>query len=185
MGTIISFVVTVVLAVIVGILYEIFSSNSDTNKAFRKANKVRSNISRFLSNENIQDAEQRYEWPCNEGTLVVPRKSKTIAVVNDVGYRKLSIDDIISISIDKNIAFTTKTSTSNAVKRAAVGGVLGGGLGAVIGGTTASSVSESYVQSATVKIHTRDVDIHTIMIPVDSEATANQAEGLLLALKNQ
>ena len=73
---------------------------------------------------------------------------------------------------------TTVSTRNGVVTRAIVGGV----IGATTAGTT--SITEEYVVSATVKIHTNDLSCHTLVIPTDSEQTANDVEGVVLALKD-
>ena len=65
------------------------------------------------------------------------------------------------------------------VTRAVVGGI----IGAATAGTT--STTQEHVVSAAVKIHTNDLSCHTLVIPTDSEQTANDVEGAVLALKDK
>jgi len=64
---------------------------------------------------------------------------------NDIKEYELYEEDVLYRS-DSSYTSTTKTNTSNLIKRAAVGAVLAGGVGAIIGGATAQTQTETRSQ---------------------------------------
>ena len=120
-----------------------------------------------------------YSYPCNDGVVVVAESSSDIAYITNDDTKTVPYSSIISVSIDKTMGATTVSTKNGVVTRAVVGGI----IGAATSGTT--STTQEHVVSATVKIHTNDLSCHTLVIPTDSEQTANDVEGIVLALKDR
>ena len=120
-----------------------------------------------------------YSYPCNDGAVVLAESAKDIAYITESDTKTIPYSSIISISIDKTMGATTVSTKNGVVTRAVVGGI----IGAATAGTT--STTQEHVVSAAVKIHTNDLSCHTLVIPTDSEQTANDVEGVVLALKDK
>ena len=134
-------------------------------------------VKRYIETNAITG--KHFEFPCNNGIAVLADGFSAMAYIDGKSTSIIPFSSIISVDIDKTMGSTT-TSTKNGV----VGRVLLGGL---IGATTAgsTSVTQEYVAKAAVKIHTNDLNCHTLVIPADSEESANNVEGIVLALKSK
>lgn len=133
-------------------------------------------IGKFLSDNGISGSH--YEYPCNDGKLVMHESLDCMAYIAGSTVHTVPFSKIISINIDKTMGNITTSKKDGVVTRAVVGGV----IGAATAGSTATS--EEYVASASVKIHTNDLQCHTLVITADGIDNANDIEGIILALKD-
>ncbi|MBO5058023.1 MAG: SHOCT domain-containing protein [Prevotella sp.] len=75
-------------------------------------------------------------------------------------------NDIISVEILENGSTTFSKSTTRTIGGALVGNVLMGGAGAVVGGLSGNTKKKDKVNSITVKILLRNLDIPTIILNI-------------------
>ena len=96
--------------------------------------------------------------------MLLTKKKREVAFINENQEIFISYDDIISVEVIEDNTVIASKSTIRTIGGAVVGGALAGGAGAVIGGLSGNTNMKKKVKMVQIKLRLRDIKKPTLFI---------------------